>query len=170
MRPMKRTIAATLVAISTAFSYGLNASELNFTANGTGSIYRVIDGDTIIATGISSPAFETLAKYVAPKYVNHKYRSVRIRIDGINTAESGTVRGEAATQFLVARAEKANVQFRCYDVGDFGRALCNVMFGPNNTDIGSLMIRNGYSRYFTKYGGVPFEKLGRHYRSLSDAQ
>lgn len=141
------------------------ASEITYETTGTGYIYRVIDGDTIIASGIDSPAFEVLAERVAPKYVNYEYRSIRIRIDGINTAESGTRRGDEATRFLEQRASRADIQFRCYDVGNFGRALCNVMFG-DNIDIGALMIETGRSGYFTKYGGVPYPKLDRLYRSL----
>jgi len=154
------------IAILLVLSAPSLAGEINFETTGNGYIYRVIDGDTVIASGLSNPAFEVLAQRVKPKYVNREYRSIRIRIDGINTAESGTGSGDEATRFLKNRAEKEDVQIRCYDIGYYGRALCNVMLVGNNEDIGALMINTGRSAYFTKYGGVPYSGIDSLYRRL----
>lgn len=159
---------SSLLAITAvlAISAPASASDIVYETSGQGYIYRVIDGDTVIASGLSSPAFEVLAERVDPKYVNREYRSIRIRIDGINTAESGTGSGDEATRFLKGRAERQDVNIRCYDVGYYGRALCNVMLVDNNEDIGALMINTGRSGYFTKYGGVPYPEIDGLYRRL----
>lgn len=151
--------------VAMLFISGVQAAPHYYT-EGVGSIYIVIDGDTLIMTGMSDAAFEDLSKRAASKYVNTKYRSIRIRIGGIDTAELGTRAGEEAKVFLKERAEKKEAAYGCYDVGKYGRLICHVQFGPEKSDVGALMIGSGRSIYVKKYGLIPVSELDRHYRSL----
>lgn len=144
---------------------GVQAAPHYYT-EGVGSIYIVIDGDTLIMTGMNEDAFEDLSKRAASKYVNKKYRSIRMRIGGINTDELGTRTGEEAKIFLKDRAEKKGASYGCYDVGKYGRLICHVQFGAEKSDIGALMIGSGRSIYVKKFGLIPVAELDRQYRSL----
>lgn len=133
---------------------------------GEGSIYRVIDGDTLIVTGMDEASFLELAPRAKDDYVNHKYRSIRIRIGGINTAELGTAEGESAKSELKVAAESKKARYGCYDVGKYGRLICHVSFGSDPKDIGAMMIEQGRSRYITRFGAMPVPQLDRLYRQL----
>lgn len=131
---------------------------------GKGILYSVVDGDTVWVK-VNKKTFDKF-EYFADTYNQKKAlrrynHTVKMRIGGINTAESvspihakNTTAGKKASNYLKEWAEQGGItHFQCYDIGYFGRPICAV--NVNGYDIGYRMIKNGYSKYFTKYGKSP---------------
>jgi len=97
---------------------------------------RVVDGDTIDAT--IDLGFDT-------------WKKIRIRLVGVNAAESRTrdleekVRGLAAKQFVKDILIKHNNEFILHSqgVGKYGRCLGNIFLGDQN--VNDLMINEGHA-------------------------
>ena len=174
---MKKTLFAILVClgISTPAIADKNLSFDNVIV-GTGLIYTVIDGDTVWVNvddrGVFAK-FTQAAKDSDSVYQNKKesalktrYRSVKMRLGGINTAESvhrntslNSKEGKSASDFLKSKASKRQAKFACWDHGLYGRPICSVEFQDMDNsyvDIGYLMISEGHSNYVTKYGKHPY--------------
>ena len=97
---------------------------------------RVVDGDTIDAT--IDLGFDT-------------WKKIRIRLVGINAAESRTrdleekARGLAAKQYVKDILIKHNNEFILHSqgVGKYGRCLGNIFLGDQN--VNDLMINEGHA-------------------------
>ena len=97
---------------------------------------RVVDGDTIDAT--IDLGFDT-------------WKKIRIRLVGINAAESRTrdleekARGLAAKQFVKDILAKHKNEFILHSqgVGKYGRCLGNIFLGDQN--VNDLMINEGHA-------------------------
>ena len=83
---------------------------------------------------------------------------MRLRLSGINTAESRTrnlrekAAGKAATKFLKETLESADsVEFESHGKGKFGRVLATpfIVKCGKRTDICKLMIREGHAREYS---------------------
>ncbi len=83
---------------------------------------------------------------------------MRLRLSGINTAESRTrnlrekAAGKAATEFLKETLESADsVEFESHGKGKFGRVLATpfIVKCGKRTDICKLMIREGHAREYS---------------------
>lgn len=131
---------------------------------GTGKVYRVVDGDTIVVN-VDSASFSRFVELAntddKKKHLNHQYKSVKFRIANVNTAESvhkikskNTAAGKTASNYLTRLVDKKSVRFKCYDHGDYGRPICVVATG--NKDLSYNIILNGYSEYVTAWGKNPY--------------
>jgi len=132
--------------------------------HGVGSIYRVVDGDTLMMNVSQSDynKFKTVSNSTYKEgNLTDKYKTVKMRIASINTEESAhrdtsrnTAKGKASSNYLKSWASKETGEFRCYDHGDYGRPICTV--SVNGRDIGYDMIKNGHSDYVTFFGKNPY--------------
>lgn len=144
------------------------ASEV-FEVSGTGSVYRVSDGDTMWITGIEQDAYNRLWNASRDeRHFNHYYRSIKMRVGGINTAESNhkdksrnTEEGRASSRYLKGIVHKNEADFTCWTIGNYGRPICMIDL-EGIGDVGLHMIEQGHTEYFTKYGLHPY--LDREYR------
>lgn len=159
------------------FSDMLGSSQKTLTMEnrivGKGTIYKVIDGDTVWLN--VSPALYQRFKEVADtkdkqKALRDQYRSVKMRISSINTAESvhrdttrNSAEGKKASDFLKSKADGQPASFGCWDHGKYGRPICGV--AVNGYDIGLMMIERDYSEYVSKYGNHPY--LHEKYKQAS---
>lgn len=136
---------------------------------GTGVIYQVVDGDTIWINVDNQNTFNRFIELAdtsdKKKALRKNYKSIKIRIANINTAESvhrdkskNSKAGKNASNYLKSIASKAKAQFICWDHGKYGRPICSVEFKDNtgNVDIAYRMISQGYSDYVTAWGKHPY--------------
>lgn len=133
--------------------------------SGHGKIVKVIDGDTIWVK-VNSDDFNNFMKFSSTddelKALRDYNQTVKMRIGGINTAESvhpdkrrNTLAGKMASRELKQWAKRgSNADYSCYQHGKYGRPVCAVSI--NNKDIGLHMIANGFSKYVTYFGKSPF--------------
>lgn len=93
---------------------------------------RVIDGDTIVASGI------------------------KIRLWGIDTPEKGQPLYMVATLYLESILAEGGLACKHIDTDRYQRAVmhCRV----NGADIGAMMVRMGMARDFTKYSGGFYQR------------
>lgn len=146
----------------------------------TGSVYRVIDGDTFIINLDDKKAFHALTKQAEGNnqrldYLDSRYQSIRVRLANIDTAESvhtessrNTASGAAISKAVKAKIEKTDVLVRCFDWGKYGRLICNVGMNGSphiDNDLGAFLIKNWHSAYVTRWGKSPY--FHREYRSYS---
>lgn len=141
-----------------------------------GAIFRVIDGDTILVN-FDEKTFQKFNKYnnkKTRKNIYPKYNSVKIRISAVDSPESvhpdqskNTARGKEASDFLQSWAEKQPATVKCFDIGYFGRFICNVSIN-NKRDIGREMIAHNYSSYVTRWGANPY--LDAEYKEAEKGQ
>ena len=138
--------------------------SINNAVEGTGYVYRVIDGDTMMVTFDDRGTYNKLKSTAKTKqelgYFNDKYGTARFRIGNINTAESvhkdaskNSAEGKAASNYVKSAWEKKKVNFICWDFGRYGRAICSI--SHNGMDLGVDLIRKGYSDYIYQWGKHP---------------
>lgn len=148
--------AAIMLMLGTANAHAFDIS-------GTGSIYKASDGDTFWVTGIEEGAYKQLWAYSQdPRHFNHKYRSVKMRIGGVDTAESvhhnkalNTAHGATISDHMKDVATNQSARFRCWTIGKYKRPICAVSL-DNIGDIGLYLIRNDFSPYVTRFGRHPY--------------
>lgn len=163
---MKKLIIALMIIVAPGYS----VAEKQFEIHGEGKIYRVTDGDTLWVTGIEKDVYRALWERSGDDdHFNHKYRSVKMRIGAIDTAESthkdkrkNTYQGKVSSNYLRSRVEKDSAGFVCWDIGKYNRPICMVN-AESIGDIGLHMIENGHSHYDTRFGLHPY--LHREYLS-----
>lgn len=130
----------------------------------SGSVYRVIDGDTFIVNLDDRRSYETLKRYApSAKYFNDRYQSIRVRLASTDSDELGTVSGDRVAEIVRSRLEREGVMVLCYDYGENHRPICNV--GHRGSDIGLWLIEQGWSNYVTYFGTNPF--MHSQYRSAA---
>lgn len=131
--------------------------------SGTGSVYRAVDGDTFWITGVNRQAYDQLwSASRDPNNFNPKYQSVKIRIGGVDTAESvhtdqsrNSPRGNVISEHMKSVSADQPASFRCWDVGKYGRPICAIQL-KNIGDIGLYLIEKDFSTYVTRFGNHPY--------------
>lgn len=131
---------------------------------GTGYVYRVIDGDTYDINADSQDIYDQLKSSSSGKelkYFKDKYKNFRIRLANTNTAESkhpdahrNSAEGQNASSYAKKLIEKKKIHFSCWDHGRYGRLICSVSI--DGKDVGINLIENGYSDYVTSWGKHPY--------------
>lgn len=165
--PMIRMIKYLLIFMAVAFIMPSHAFEIS----GKGQIYYVIDGDTVLMSGVQNDVYRFLKNQSHDKdNFNDRYNSIKIRIGNINTKESkhrdksrNSKAGEEAGNYLKNLVEKKYFNFYCWDIGDHGRPICSVF--NEQIDIGEHMIKRGYTDYVTYWGKHP-----KWHKRYSEAQ
>lgn len=177
---MKKIMLASIVSlfmISNSFAFLPTFSGFNtsFMVKGEGTIYRVVDGDTYVLNVNDISVYNAL-KSQAKKpnelgFFNDKYKSFRVRLGNVDTAESvhpdkskNSAAGKTASHYVKEKLEGQKVDFSCWQYGIKGRAICSVIL--NGEDFGLHLIKNGYSTYYTKFGKHPY--LDKEYRKYSN--
>lgn len=132
---------------------------------GTGFVYRVVDGDTYIVNVDSSKVYAKLKGEAKTRnelqHFNDKYRAFKIRLGNIDTAESKHVDASRNSQlgidtsaYVKKKLSKQKIGFTCWDFGKYGRAICSVTLGGK--DLGLHLLKMNYSTYYTKFGAHPY--------------
>lgn len=144
--------------------------------DGDGMVYRVIDGDTYIVNIESLDAYQALYDAAPPagkKHFNPHFKSFKIRLANVDTAESvhvdasrNTEAGRQASAFVRQWIQGAFVGFRCWEFDKYGRAICSV--SRNGKDVGVELVRKGLSKYVTRWGNHPF--LHNQYQRAASPQ
>lgn len=149
---------------TTKNSISKNSLSTENSISGEGRIAYIIDGDTAwVSVGTNE-----FNKFIAvadssnkKKALITKNKQVKMRIGGINTAESvhrdkskNTTQGKNASDYLKGWASNGKAKYECYDHGKYGRPICAIIV--NGKDIGYEMIKNGYSDYVTSWGKHPY--------------
>lgn len=168
-----------LLAILGVLSFGVSAEKrLTFENRivGEGQVYEAVDGDTVwlnVERQSDFNKFVEVAKDKDKEYERQKqralrpqYRSIKIRIANINTAESvhadakrNTKEGKIASDYLKTLANGRDAKFACWDHDKYGRLICSVeVMEVDGTyvDIGYRMITEGHSDYVTRFGKHPY--------------
>lgn len=130
---------------------------------GRAIISEVTDGDTFDLVILDFATFNEIAKQAPPrsdKHLNRNAKIMTVRLASVDTAELGTREGDRIARKARTRLSQAEVSFRCYEYGHYGRPICHVSEGGQ--DIGHWLIKNGMSDYIDQYGHDPF--LHRLYR------
>jgi len=150
----------------------VSASELSISSPiyAEGRIYKAADGDTI-RINLPEKSFSQFQRVDYPRAIEHmndRYRSILVRLGGVNAKESvhydsrkNTKEGRDASGFMKSIATNGRpVLLACWDVGDKGRPICSVQLKafsePEQGDLGALLIKAGYSEYVTYWGEHPF--------------
>ncbi|MFS1429694.1 thermonuclease family protein [Vibrio splendidus] len=162
-----KNVTKLLIAMIAVVSLPAAAGTLNpnNAIKGSGQIYRVIDGDTLLVTFDDRGIYKNLKSKTTSKkeqsHFNDKYGTVKFRLGNVNTAESvhtdaskNSAEGKVASNYVKSAWEKKKVNFVCWDFGHYGRAICSVSY--NGLDLGVDLIRKGYSDYEYKWGKHPF--------------
>ncbi|MCP1674462.1 endonuclease YncB(thermonuclease family) [Natronocella acetinitrilica] len=161
-------IVAGLAWLATLSPLGAEEMSVRTPIEGTGIVYRVIDGDTFIVNMDDRALYERLRaaarEPVQARHLNDRFASFRIRLFGIDTPESvhpdearNTAEGRAISQAVRDVLEGERVGFRCWTFGLYGRAICSVSLG--GADVGEWLIANGASPYDTRFGRHPFDDV-----------
>lgn len=93
----------------------------------TAFVNRVIDGDTI--------------------EVSYGTLSITIRLANIDTPESNTIIGSAATHYLRSLIENENVSIEERGFDRYGRTLAHIWRGHDNLRVNQAIVDAGYSRW-----------------------
>jgi|AntDeeMinimDraft_5_1070356.scaffolds.fasta_scaffold38520_1 endonuclease YncB( thermonuclease family) len=159
---------AVIWLIAAVFSAEAHAFEIE----GSGTVYRAVDGDTYWVSNIEPAVYQALlAESRNRDHFNDRYRSVKIRLGAVDTAESvhadaakNTLRGQSISEHMKRVSKDQQARFRCWDVGRYGRPICSISLS-NIGDIGLYLIRNQFSDYVTHWGSHPF--MDGAYRSAA---
>lgn len=164
---MKRKYLLLSLLVATAPSAVKAEMSRNNIIQGSASVYRVIDGDTFILN-LSDTENYFLIKNSAKntfdtKYFKDRYRSFRVRLANVNTAELGTNRGDVTAKYVRDLIGKKKVSYSCWDFGKKNRVICSI--SNEGKDLGSHLINKGYSDYITHFGTHPY--LHKEYKKAS---
>jgi endonuclease YncB( thermonuclease family) len=154
--------AALCLACSAAVAGGLS---VNNPIVGMAKVYRVVDGDTYILNVEDPSVFDRLYRAArlegALEHMQPRYRGFRVRLFGVDTAESvhpdadeNSSFGKRVSEVVARQLEGTRVRFRCFDFGRYERAICTLSQG--GADVGEWLIRSGFSSYVTAYGNHPW--------------
>ena len=159
-----KTLAALLIAFGT--SWAAKAQEIK----GYGVLVKVIDGDTFIVSANDQRHAQSLRELGVKKESYGDASQFKIRLANVDTPESvhpdksrNTVEGAEAKTLVKRFVEHHPVHFRCFDVGKYGRAICNLSVKKPDGwfDVGHSIISAGLSEYVVRYGKNPY--LHREY-------
>lgn len=159
MREKIRPLVLVLLLILTASTV---SAAVQFDIQGKASVFRAADGDTLILTGVEDRHYWALKKRSGDqRHFWDKYRSVKVRIGNLMVEESShkdkrrnTAFGRQVAGYVKDLMEGRSVNYRCWDIGDYGRPICSVSF--SGTDLGIHLIERGMGRYGTGYGPHPY--------------
>jgi len=172
-------IPATLLVVLAAAS--TNASDRITTSSpviGTGTVYRVVDGDTYVVNIDDAGVFSRFVNDATgnrgrQRYLDQAHQSIRVRLANIDTAESvhadtarNNAAGREASDTVKRRLQGQKVKVLCHGWGRYGRSICNVQLNGNAAgDMGLWLIQEGYSQYVTRWGANPY--LHQQYSQLA---
>ncbi len=167
---------ACLLALGLSSAAQAAPQAQKFNIQGSGTVTRVIDGDTLVLKVRERAVFNRFISHAGTRqqqrHLDAGGQLIRVRIANINTAESvhpdkkkNTTFGQQAGEFLKSIAQDRSVGFWCWDFGYYGRLICSVSVGRK--DIGLTMIQNGYSDYIVRYGEHPEPVLGAKYHQAA---
>ncbi|WP_042835183.1 thermonuclease family protein [Thioalkalivibrio sp. ALE16] len=172
--------------LSSVFSVLLAAPLLVFSAPvfsgsfevfGSGEIYWVADGDTMIVTGLTEANYATIKRQAEEAQsntgrdlrvedrFNDRHRSMLVRIGNIDTPESvhpdpsrNTAEGQAASDYVKDLMADARVDYVCWDIGHWGRPICSLYGGDFGAgwDLGVHLVDQGYADYIDDFGPHPY--------------
>lgn len=161
----------------------LQALALDVTT--TGTVTWVADGDTFRFSADDRSVWQALRDEAAKKQgatgrdmrVGSRFLSADasflVRLANVDTAESrhpdatrNTRAGAMAAQHVKSLITGVRATVRCWEIGYYGRPICSLWMG--DLELGSHLIRAGYSDYEFEYGRHP--TLDREYREAQQAQ
>ena len=147
-------------------------AQPDWTVTGEGEITWVADGDTFRLRAENHDNFEFLKNKAKLKQqrverdlsVSERFRddgSFLVRVGNIDTSESvhpdeskNSQAGNRASDYAKSFLDGEQVEYVCWEIGYFGRAICSVR--TDGWEYGIHMINQGYSDYVTEYGKHPF--------------
>ena len=126
------------------FKTGVDAD--NRSANFTGPVVRVIEGDT----------FEVL----------HNHHPERIRLNGIDCPEKGQSYGQNAKQATSALVFGKDVMLQTFGKDTYGRTLADVRL-LDGTHVNQTLVKDGWCWWYRKYapGNRELERLEKTARA-----
>ncbi|ONF42540.1 hypothetical protein BTO32_15135 [Marinobacter lutaoensis] len=160
-------------------SLAIADTSTDFHVRGKATVHYVIDGDTAILRVSDATTWKKLRDLALDRQrftgrklninrnfsVVNGYPEMKVRIGMIQTPESVhpdkdriTKAGIIASQFAKSVFQGDHAYFECWDIGYYGRPICSVR--TPDGDWGKVMIKNGHSTYWTKYGTHPFDHEG----------
>jgi endonuclease YncB( thermonuclease family) len=172
-----KTIARFSATLVIALSFGASTASANTVplsaehpAVGSGTVYRVLDGDTFIVNLDDANTYQRLAILAADdpdksRYMNDRHHSIRVRLANVDTAESvhrdesrNTQEGANISTLVTDLIQGKPSYVQCYDWGDHGRPICTLELGRQGEqgDLGHWLIKEGHSDYVTFWGENPF--------------
>lgn len=169
---------ALLLVITSYHAQSATSFSSNVFITGKAKVYRVIDGDTYDLDVIDSNSYASLLLMAksypqGTLYFNDEYKSFRVRLAAIDTAESvhpdknrNTERGHEISDYVKADLTSKTVKFICWKIGYYHRAVCSI--DTNEGDYGLKLINLNFSSYYTKYGRHPY--LDQEYRAAANRQ
>jgi endonuclease YncB( thermonuclease family) len=108
----------------------LLCSSYAFSADFTGPVVRVLDGDTI--------------------EVSRSHRNVRIRLNGIDAPEKGQAYGHTSGEFVALQAFGKDVTVQTYGLDKYGRTIGDVYL-PDGTLLNKELVKAGLAWWYCKY-------------------
>lgn len=148
-----------------------------FTKTGSGTVYWVADGDTMIVSGIAEDVYRAIRRHAEAAQratsrnlrvddrFNDRHRSMLVRIGNIDAPESvhhdpslNTDQGQAAADYVRHLLTDREVEFVCWRIGFFGRPICSLYGGEFGLDfdLGVHLIEKGLAEYVDRFGLHPF--------------
>ena len=114
----------------------------------SGSVVRVLDGDTI--------------------EVLHNQHPERIRLSGIDCPEKGQAYGQKAKQAASALVFGKEVTLQTHGHDKYGRTLADVLL-PDGTNVNHELVKDGWCWWYRKYapGDVELERLEKAAREAN---
>jgi len=149
-----------------ALSVTTKANAYPFDIQGYGIVKSVVDGDTYDILSVRQEPVSELQRHAAvrsTRYINGS--TFRVRLASVDTEESNhpdksrnTKKGKLTKIAVKKMLEGRNVHYKCYDIGKYGRAICNIslVIANRKVDVGAKLISLGLSKYETKYGVNPY--------------
>lgn len=105
---------------------------LSFSQTYTGTIFRVIDGDTFVFQG--------------------EVGSLKIRMNGIDAPESDQPFGKESTEFL-CKFSGDSCKIEIHGTDKYGRTIANLFIKGENINL--KMVQNGMAWQYKKYSSDP---------------
>ena len=118
----------------------VTSAPQTYSADFTGSVVGVLDGDTI--------------------EVLHNSRPERIRLSGIDCPEKGQAYGQKAKHAASALVFGKEVTLQTYGTDKYGRTLADMLL-PDGTNVNHALVKDGWCWWYRKYapGDVELERL-----------
>lgn len=105
-------------------------SSLANATNFTGSVVKVLDGDTAD--------------------VLHDNKPERIRFNGIDAPETGMPHGQKAKQFVLDMAAQRVVTVEVFGTDKYGRTIGDIIL-PDGKNLNREIVKAGYAWWYRKY-------------------
>jgi len=79
------------------------------------------------------------------------FGDTRVRLFGIDAPEMGQTQGSSAKYFLLNAVRGQTLTVRPIDTDHYGRIIAKVAL-PDGTDLGEMMVSQGYALAYTRFG------------------